>query len=114
MSELESLHLVLAKRAFECKRSLGSGSSSLQVELILEVTKDGVLEDQVALGLTDHERSEADLELPGLTRLESQFIRSHFDVLVGDGELRLVNNYLLVGRVLNHNTLRDALTDSAE
>jgi hypothetical protein len=114
VSELERLHLVLAEGALECKRSLRSGSGTLEVELVLEVTEDGVLQDQVALGLADHERSEADLELPGLTRLESQFIGSHFDVLVGDGELRLVDNDLLVGRVLNHDTLRDALTDSAE
>lgn len=114
VGELEGLHLVLTEGTLEGKRSLGSRSSSLQVELVLEVTEYGVLQDQVALGLTDHQGSEADLELSGFSRLESEFIRGHFDVLVGDGELRLVDDYLLVGRVLNHNTLRYAFTDGAE
>jgi hypothetical protein len=114
VSELEGLHLVLAEGALECKRSLGSRSRSLQVELVLEVTEYGVLQDQVALGLTNHQGSEANLELSRFTRFESKLIGGHFNVLVGDGELRLVDNYLLVSRVLNHNTLRDAFTDCTE
>jgi len=114
VSELECLHLVLAEGAFEGERSLGSRSSSLQVELVLKVTKDRVLQDQVALALADHQRSEADLELSRLTGLESQFIRGHLNVLIGDGELGLVDHDLLVGRVLNDHTLRDAFADGAE
>ena len=45
VSELKGLHLVLTEGAFECKRALRSGCSSLQVKFVLKVTKDWVLQD---------------------------------------------------------------------
>lgn len=114
MSEFEGLHLVLAKRTLECKRALRCGSSSFQVQLVLKVTKDWVLQEQFTRRLTDHERSEANLELSRFSGLKSQFRGSDFDILVSNGELRLIDRDSLVSGVLKYYSLRYALTDRAE
>lgn len=112
--ELEGLHLILAKRTLEGQRSLGGGSDTLQVELVLEFAEYWVLQREHALFLLrDHQWAVLYLELTSLGGLQHERLRCDVYVLVSDGELTLLDGHLFLSRVLNDDSVHNDLADRA-
>jgi hypothetical protein len=113
VEELKGLHLVLTQSAFEGQRALRGWRQAFEHELVVEVTKDGVLQTHLSLALGDHQWQVSDLELSRLVGLEDLCLGMDLHILILDGELGAVYLNFLVCWVLNDHLVGDTLTNRA-